>query len=172
MWVGLDEGGTFWSQLEWSDGEWQWAHWMLCRRAGNAVEPKPDGGQRSILEGGWRQTMDGLSRASECAILHQLVESRWGLWNSGYCGIRSTHTSQPRSRKDGKRDQNTGKCESAPIPFPPTLFFFLRFFYLFMRDTEKGRDDTGFPKGLWDHDLSQRQTLNHSATQVPLLFCF
>ena len=58
------------------------------------------------------------------------------------------------------------------------FLFFLRF-YLFMRDTERGRD-TGrgrsrLPVGslMWDlipgpqdHDLSRRQMLNHWATQV------
>ena len=56
-----------------------------------------------------------------------------------------------------------------------TGFFFLRFLiYLFMRDTDRGRDvgrgRSRLPMGslMWDsilgpqdHDLSQRQTLNH-----------
>ena len=50
----------------------------------------------------------------------------------------------------------------------------LQVFYLFMRDTERGRDigrgrsrlPVGSPMqdsipGPWDHDLSQRQILNH-----------
>ena len=56
------------------------------------------------------------------------------------------------------------------------------FIYLFMSDTERGRD-TGRGRsrlhagslmqdpvpGPQDHDLSPRQTLNHGATQMPLL---
>ena len=55
------------------------------------------------------------------------------------------------------------------------FFFFEDFIYLFLRDTERGRDmhrqrekqlHAGSPMpdsipGLWDHALSQRQTLNH-----------
>ena len=55
-------------------------------------------------------------------------------------------------------------------------FFFKDFIYLFMRDTERtrdiGRGRSRLPAGTgnlmqdlipgpWDHDLSQRQTLNH-----------
>ena len=48
------------------------------------------------------------------------------------------------------------------------IFFFQ--FYLFMRDTERGRGKSRFPAGSsmrdsipgpWDGDLSQRQMLNH-----------
>ena len=65
------------------------------------------------------------------------------------------------------------------------LFYFILFyfilFYLFMRNTEKGRDigreRSRLPTGSlmwdiiprpWDHDLNQRQTFNHQATQVLL----
>ena len=57
-----------------------------------------------------------------------------------------------------------------------TKYFKKDFIYLFMRDTDIGRGRSRLPMGssmwdsipgLWDHDLSQRQTLNHWATQVP-----
>ena len=68
-------------------------------------------------------------------------------------------------------------------------FFFLNFIYLFMRDTQRGRDigrgRSRLPSGslMWDwipgprdHDLSQRQMLNHWATQMPCIprnfFCY
>ena len=66
--------------------------------------------------------------------------------------------------------------------------FFLKRFYLFMRDTERGRDigrgRSRLPAGslMWDlipgprvHTLSQRQTLNHWATQAShqeFRYCF
>ena len=55
--------------------------------------------------------------------------------------------------------------------------FFLSFLYLFMRDTETGRGRSSLSvwslmwdsiPGPWDHDLSQRQALNHWDTQVSL----
>ena len=61
------------------------------------------------------------------------------------------------------------------------VFFFFKDFILFMRDTERERQrhrgrsrlPAGIPvwdltPGPWDHDLSQRQTLNHWVTQAPL----
>ena len=51
------------------------------------------------------------------------------------------------------------------------VYFFLFFkIYLFMRDTERGIDTEGEADSLQgprDHTLSQRQMLNHWATQVP-----
>ena len=78
---------------------------------------------------------------------------------------------------------NINKPKKLKLPF---LFFFLRF-YLFIheRHPERGRDigrgrsrlPTGSPMrdsipGPQDHDLSQRQMLNHWATQVPQSFPF
>ena len=65
------------------------------------------------------------------------------------------------------------------------LLFFKDFIYLFMRDTERGRD-TGIGRSrlptrrlMWDsipgpryHDLSQRQTLNCWATWASLIISF
>ena len=61
------------------------------------------------------------------------------------------------------------------------VVFFKDFVYLFMRDTKKEAETQaeGEAGSLWephailgpqDHNLSQRHTLNHWATQVPLLF--
>ena len=58
------------------------------------------------------------------------------------------------------------------------IYFLKAFIYLFMRDTGRQghRGKSRFPAGTlmqdWipgpqDHDLSQRQVLNHWATQVP-----
>ena len=65
------------------------------------------------------------------------------------------------------------------IVLKPANIFFKDFIYLFMRNTQRGRDTgrgrsrlhKGSPKwdlilGLQDHTLSQRQTLNCWATQV------
>ena len=63
-----------------------------------------------------------------------------------------------------------------------TWIFFKDFIYLFMRDTERGRAETGRGRcrlhvgslmrdsvpGLQDHTLSWRQMLNHWATQASL----
>ena len=73
-------------------------------------------------------------------------------------------------------------CVSSTIDDPVVfILFFEDFIYLFMRDTERGRDtvrgrsrlSAGGPMqdlipGPRDHDLSPRQTLNHWATQVSL----
>ena len=57
------------------------------------------------------------------------------------------------------------------------------FFNLFMRDRERQRHrqrekqapcrepTVGLDPGTWDHNLSQRQTLNHWATQLSYKFC-
>ena len=61
-----------------------------------------------------------------------------------------------------------------------SFFFFLRFIYLFMRDTQRERQrhsqreeqaprrepNVGLNPRSWDHALSQRQALSHWATQV------
>ena len=56
------------------------------------------------------------------------------------------------------------------------IYIFKDFIYLFMRETERGRDTgRGWSRSLmrnrilgpWDHNLSQRQTPKHWATQVP-----
>ena len=64
----------------------------------------------------------------------------------------------------------------------PYFAYFFKKIYLFMRDTESGTETQGRGRSrlpvespmweliprLWDHGLSQRQVLNHLATQVPL----
>ena len=54
-----------------------------------------------------------------------------------------------------------------------SFFFFKDFIYLFMRDTERGRDSGRGRSPMWDlipgprdHTVSWRQMLNHWATQV------
>ena len=69
------------------------------------------------------------------------------------------------------------------LPVCLNFYFFKDLIYLFMRETkrERGRDTgrgrsrlpAGSPMqklilGLWDHNLSQRQMINHWATQMPL----
>ena len=67
------------------------------------------------------------------------------------------------------------------ISLPPFLkIVFLLRFYLFVRDRERRRGRSRLPTwspmwdsipGPWDHNLSQRQMLNHCATQVPPTPC-
>ena len=77
-----------------------------------------------------------------------------------------------------------GVCFMVPIHLlirSTYIYIFKDFIYLFMRDTERGRNigrgrsrlPVGSPMwdsllGHWDQDLSQRQTLNHWATWCPL----
>ena len=63
--------------------------------------------------------------------------------------------------KTKEEDKNLG----VPLPLPP---FLKKRFYLFMRHTERGRSRLPVGSlmrdsipGSWDHDLSQRQMLNH-----------
>ena len=66
------------------------------------------------------------------------------------------------------------------VVFPLSIFFFFLRFYLFIHEKYREREaeiqaegEAGSLRGLdprtpQDHDLSQRQRLNHRATQVPL----
>ena len=87
------------------------------------------------------------------------------------------------SKKDSQNSHSTEHMVSffsSILPFSQEMsgFFvcFLEIFiYLFMRDPERGRDiegEAGSPMqdlipGSRHHTLSQRQMLNHGATQVP-----
>ena len=84
---------------------------------------------------------------------------------------RDRFTTQPYNSLTSKW---TSFFSSSPLPF---LKYFI---YLFMRDSEGGRDigrgRSSLPAGsaMWhsipgpqDHNLSQRQMLNHWATHVP-----
>ena len=65
-----------------------------------------------------------------------------------------------------KLENQSACCAISRIPEVPLLL--LRFYYLFMRDGGRSR-----LLGCWDHDLSQKHTLNQlsrpGAPEVPLL---
>ena len=73
---------------------------------------------------------------------------------------------------------------SLHLIFCTYLSFSLFYLFIHERNREKGRDSRGRSRlhagslmwhsilGLWDHALSQRQTLNHKATQASLSFSF
>ena len=142
-------------------------------------------GKRSSRRGSWCLNHSAFLSMSSLAPPQTVLSGP--LWQQGDFPSQFQSPVLPRNLITGKEEKVywTGslilKISSRCLPSRKSFFVFQRF-YLFIheRHTERGRDigsgrsrlPEGSPRwdsipGPWDHNLSQRQTLNHWATQAP-----